>query len=285
MAGRKEEEGASGAGAHDGVSAAEHAPLFDTHCHLTADVFAGETETVLARAREAGLVGIVTVASNADDAEAALALARAHVDVFCTAGVHPHDAAGGAEQMARIEALAADDRVVAIGETGLDYHYDHSPRDVQRKLLDLHIELSARTGKPLVVHSREAEADTIAAVRHATGAGVRGVLHCFTGGPDLLSVALETDWYISFAGVVTFRRFEGGGLVRAVPAERLLLETDSPYLAPVPLRGRRNEPANVVHTCAAVAGFRGEDPAGLSRATTRNAQRFYDLERSGTTQP
>jgi TatD DNase family protein len=260
-------------------------PLFDSHCHLTAEAFAGDIETVLARAREAGLVGIVTVASHADDAEAALLLSREQPDVWCTAGVHPHEAAGGIEQLPRIEHLAGEARVVAIGETGLDYHYDHSPRRVQRDLFEAQIELAARTGRPLIVHSRAAEADTIAAVRNAAGRGVRGVLHCFTGGRDLLDVALEIDWYVSYAGIVTFRRFDGADLVRAVPPDRLLIETDSPYLAPVPLRGRRNEPANVVHTCAALAGFRGVDPSELGRETTANARRFYRLGHAVAPQP
>lgn len=285
MAWREEEEGASGEGPHDGVTTAGRGPLFDSHCHLTADAFAGETETVLANAREAGLVGIVSIASHAEDAEAALTLARRHADVWCTAGIHPHEAAGHGEQLPRIEELAHEGRVVAIGETGLDYHYDHSPRAVQRRLFDAHIALSARTGKPVVVHSREAEADTIAAVRHATGTGARGVLHCFTGSRAMLEAALEADWYVSFAGIVTFRRFDDAELVRAVPADRLLIETDAPYLAPVPLRGRRNEPAFIGHTCAALAAFRGVEAGELAVTTTANARQFYGLDAAAAPRP
>ncbi len=252
--------------------------LFDTHCHLTADAFAGETDAVLQRARESGLVGIVTIASDAADADAALRLATSHAFVWATAGIHPHEAAAGREaDLDHIRALLQHDRVVAVGETGLDYHYDHSPRDTQRALLDSHIELAAASHKPLVFHSREAMDDTAAAVRAAATAGARGVLHCFTGDRNLLDAALAADWYVSFGGIVTFKRFDGADLVRAVPEDRLLLETDAPYLAPVPHRGHRNEPAFLTTTCAAVAAMRGSDSAALAAATTRNARRFYGL--------
>lgn len=254
--------------------------LFDTHCHLTAPRFAGEVDAVLDRARATGLVGIVTIASDAADADLALALARAHPDVWCSAGIHPHEAdAARTSDFAHIEALATEPRVVAIGETGLDYHYDHSPRAVQRALLDRHIDLAARSGKPLVIHSREADDDTMDVVRAAASAGARGVLHCFAGGPALLEAALDAPgWYLSFGGMVTFRRYEGADLLRAVPSDRLLLETDAPYLAPVPFRGHRNEPALMIHTCATVAGLRGVAFDELADATTRNARRFYGLD-------
>jgi TatD DNase family protein len=266
------------------VSEESERTLFDSHCHLTAAAFAGEVEAVLARAREAGLAGIVTVASNADDAVAALQLAQAHPDVWSTAGIHPHDAAAArAGDLSRIRELCQEPRVVALGETGLDYHYDNSPRDVQRRLLDAHIDVAVETGLPLVLHSRSAEADTAAAVRAAATAGASGVLHCFSGSGALLDAALETGWYVSFAGLITFKRFEGADLLRAVPGDRLLIETDSPYLAPVPQRGRRNEPAFVAHTCAAAAALRGESPAELARSTMDNARRFLNL--SGAVAP
>ena len=253
--------------------------LFDSHCHLTADAFAGEVDEVVRRAREAGLVGIVTIASDAADAERALEIAGRHDDIWCTAGIHPHEAAGARpDDLARIEGLAQEEHVVAIGETGLDYHYDHSPRAVQRALLDRHIALADATGHPLVIHSREADDDTAAAVRMAGSAGVRGVLHCFAGGRGLLEAALSEDWYVSLAGLVTFKRFEDADLVRAVPADRLLLETDAPYLAPVPRRGHRNEPAYITYTCAAVAAMREVTPASLAAHVTRNARRFYGLQ-------
>lgn len=251
--------------------------MFDSHCHLTDAKFAGEVSAVLQRARAAGVHGVVTIASDAADAERALHLAQAHADVWCSAGIHPHAAgAATAEDLARVRALLAQERVVAVGETGLDYHYDNSPRDVQRARFRWHIEVAAEVGKPVVVHSREAEADTVAAIRDAP-AGTRGILHCFSAGEALLRAGLEAGWYISFAGPVTFKRFTDEALLRAVPDDRLLIETDSPYLAPVPHRGRRNEPALLAHTCAAVARLRGVAPGALAAVVERNARACYGL--------
>lgn len=251
--------------------------LFDSHCHLTDDRFLDDVSAVLERARAAGLVGVVTIASDARDGAAAAALAEREPDVWCTAGIHPHAAAAADEAaLARVVELLAGARTVAVGETGLDYHYDNAPRDVQRRLLDWHLDQAARTGRPVVVHSREAEADTAAAIRGAPG--VRGVLHCFTGSGTLLDRALEADWYVSFAGLITFRNYGGADELRRVPDDRLLLETDSPYLAPVPERGRRNEPAFVAHTCRVAALVRGQDEASVARATTANARRFYGVD-------
>lgn len=250
--------------------------MFDSHCHLTDPQFAGEVSAVVARARAAGVRGIVTIASDAADAERALLLAAQYPDVWSTAGVHPHAAgAASAADLERVRALVQEERVVGVGETGLDYYYDNSPRDVQRARFAWHLELAAATGKPAIVHSRDADADTAAMIRG--GAGAAGILHCFSGGASLLEAGLDAGWYISFAGPVTFKRFEAQALLCAVPADRLLLETDSPYLAPVPYRGKRNEPAFVVHTCEAAARWRGEDPAELARMVERNARRCYGI--------
>jgi len=249
--------------------------MFDTHCHLTDAAYAADLAAVLGRAREAGIRGIVTIASNADDAAHAERLAAAHPDVWWTAGTHPHEAERAAQDLDRVRELLGHDAVVAVGETGLDYHYDNSPRDSQRRSLDEHLKLAADSGLPIVVHSRSADDDTIAAIRSATG--VVGVLHCFTGGSALFDTALGAGWYFSFGGMVTFRNWSGAELLRRVPPDRLLLETDGPYLAPVPYRGRRNEPAFM--TCArdAVAAVRGVDGAELDRTTEANARRFYGL--------
>jgi TatD DNase family protein len=250
--------------------------MVDTHCHLTDERFREDLSDTLARAWAAGLSGIVTVASDAADAEAALAIAALDPRIRCTAGVHPHNAAAaGADDMIRVRELLLEPDVVAIGETGLDFHYDNSPRAVQRRLFDEHLQVAGDTARPVVVHSRSADAETAAMIR-ASG-GVRGVLHCFTGGAVLFDAAMEADWFISFAGLITFRNFDNRDLLRAVPADRLLLETDSPYLAPVPHRGRRNEPAYVVETCRTAAALRGEDEAGLAAQTTSNARAFYGL--------
>lgn len=281
MAWRAQEGQPAGTRSDDGVNEEAARPLFDSHCHLTADAFAGEVEAVLQRAREAGLVGIVTIASNASDAVRALEIARTQSDVWSTAGIHPHDAGAAAPgDFTTVADLLDQDRVIAVGETGLDYHYDHSPRAVQRACLDRHIALAASKNRPMVVHSREAESDTIAALQAAASAGVLGVLHCFAGGRALMEAGLAAGWYVSFAGLVTFKRFEDVDLVRAVPSERLLIETDAPYLAPVPRRGRRNEPAFVAYTCAAIAAMRGVRAGELADIVTRNARRFYGLQES-----
>jgi TatD DNase family protein len=253
--------------------------FFDSHCHLTDERFREEgADAAVARARAAGVVGMVTIGVGPSDAEAALAIAERNDGVWASAGIHPHDAAGANEAgLEAIRALAARERCLAIGEIGLDYHYDNSPRDVQRRIFKLQLELALELGLPVAIHSREAEEDTAALIRDAAAAGVTGVLHCFSSGPALLDAGLEADWYVSFAGVVTFRNYDAQALVRAVPAERLLVETDSPYLAPVPHRGKRNEPAFVPLVAARVAAIRGEEPEAVARQTTENARRFYRL--------
>jgi TatD DNase family protein len=251
--------------------------MFDSHCHLTDPRFADDLDAVLDRAWSAGLVGLVSIASDAADAEAALELAARDPRIRSTAGVHPHAAASATDaHRQRVRELVSLPGVVAIGETGLDYHYDNSPRDVQRTLFEWHLRLAAETGLPVVVHSRSADDDLVAMIRDA--AGVCGVLHCFSGGTRLLEAGLDAGWFISFAGMVTFRSFDGAELLRAVPGDRLLVETDSPYLAPVPFRGRRNEPAHVAETCRAVARLRGEEAEATAAATTVNAHRFYALD-------
>ena len=250
--------------------------MFDSHCHLTDEKLTPDLEDVLARARAAGVTGMVTIASDAADAGAAHALARDHDGVWSTAGIHPHVAGSATpDALARVRTLVAQPDVVAIGETGLDYFYDNSPREVQRQLFAWHLELAATLGKPVVVHSRNADDDVIGLLRDAPG--VRGVLHCFSGGAPLLDTALAAGWFVSFAGPVTFRRFEGAELLRSVPDDRLLIETDSPYLAPDPHRGRRNEPAYLPHTCAAVARWRNQDAAAIADLTERNARACYGL--------
>ncbi len=249
--------------------------LFDSHCHLTDDAFAADLPDVLQRAHAAGVTAVTTIASNAADAENAIALAAVHASVWCTVGIHPHDADSAVRDFPRIRELAGSPGVVALGETGLDYHYDHSARDAQRAAFTQHLALAAETGRPVVVHSREAEADTLAAL---AGSGVRGVLHCFSGNEAMLEAALAAGWYISFGGMVTFRNWQGSALLRRVPVERLLLETDGPYLAPVPYRGKRNEPAYLPLTCVAAAGLRGEDAVELGRLTDRNARTFFGID-------
>jgi TatD DNase family protein len=252
--------------------------LFDSHCHLTDTRFGDDVGEVIDRARRAGVAGMVTIASHPADAAAAASLAGAHPDVWCTAGLHPHEAGRhGGDSLDELRGLLQHERIVAVGETGLDYHYDHAPRARQRASFAAQLDLAVELDLPVVVHSRAADADTIDLLRAVPGA--RGVLHCFSGGAALLEAGLAAGWYVSFAGLVSFRGYDGGDLLRAVPADRLLAETDSPYLAPVPRRGRRNEPAYVRHVVEAMAGLRGESPDELADRTTENALAFYRLPR------
>ncbi|HET7275780.1 MAG TPA: TatD family hydrolase [Longimicrobiaceae bacterium] len=253
--------------------------LIDSHAHLTDERFSGELPGVLTRAREAGVGTIVTIGTDVADSRVAAELSVAEPDVYASAGVHPHavaEAAPGA--MADIESIARENpRVVAIGETGLDYFYDNAPRRAQRSWFSRHLELGADLDLPVVVHCREADDDTSAALRES-GPATRGVLHCFAGNARLLDTALELGWYISFSGLITFSKFTGADLLCAVPLDRLLVETDSPYLAPVPHRGKRNEPAFVTRVAARAAEIRGEDPDALAAATVRNTRTLYSLE-------
>jgi TatD DNase family protein len=251
--------------------------VVDTHAHLTDVRLLGDTDAVLERARAAGVEFVVTVASNLEDSERTVAIAESFDDVYATVGVHPHAADGIDEDVfTRIRELAAHPRVVALGETGLDFHYDNSARAAQRSSFRRHLELAAELDLPVIVHSRSADTETMEIM---VGSGWRrGVLHCFSGGPELLEAALGLDWYVSFAGMITFPKWDSVELLRAIPLDRLLVETDSPYLAPVPLRGKRNEPANVRLIAERAAELRGEDPDFLLRSTTSNARTFYRIE-------
>ena len=253
-------------------------PVFDSHCHLTDGRFDEDRAVVLDAALHAGVTRMVTVASNLEDARAAAELAAGNPALWSTAGIHPHEVteAGDADLAAVRELAATCPEVVAIGETGLDYFYDHSPRELQRGWFEAHLGVAADLDLPIVIHTREAEEDTIAVLRNAPGT-VRKVLHCFTGSMRLLEVGLEEGCYVSFAGIITFSKFDGQDAVRAVPEGRLLAETDAPYLAPVPRRGKRNEPAFVAHVVAALADIRGESVRAVAEATAENAERFYAL--------
>ena len=252
--------------------------MIDTHAHLTDARFAEDVDEVIARAFAGGLTAMVTVATTVDNSREAIALAERHPHLYATVGIHPHYSSGYDERCPPvIRQLAAHPRVVAIGETGLDYHYDNSPRDVQRTSFARHLELGNELGLPVVVHSREADEDLIALLREAPR-GTRGVLHSYSSGPELLEAGLELGWFVSFSGMVTFAKFNGAKLLRRVPLERLLVETDSPYLSPAPHRGQRNEPGNVPLVAQRVAELRGEDPEEVVAATTRNARTLFALE-------
>lgn len=253
--------------------------FIDSHVHLADPQFDADREAVIARARDAGAAGLVCIGESLTRAHAARAIAEAHPGfVWWTAGVHPHDAAGYdpvRDEPAIRECLAAG--AVAVGECGLDYHYDHSPRLAQRRVFASQLALAAEAGRAVVVHSREAAEDTAAMVREAGAAGILGVLHCHTGPVALADAALEAGWCISFAGVITFRKWDDTALLRAIPDDRLLVETDAPYLAPVPHRGKRNEPMHVPQVIAALAAARQATPEFMTSVTAANAARLLTL--------
>lgn len=251
----------------------------DSHVHLADDAFRDDVDAVIARARADGARALVCIGESPEAAARARVVAARHPGlVFHTTGCHPHLA--GAWDPVRYpeairEGIAAG--AVAVGECGLDYHYDHAPRDRQRAVLDAQLDLAAEAGLPLVIHTREAEADTMAFLQGAAAARVTGVLHCFTGSPRLAEAALAAGWMLSFSGIITFKRWTDEALVREIPGERLLAESDAPYLAPVPHRGRRNEPAWVSRTVARLAEARGVSPERLGRDVLANCRALFRL--------
>jgi TatD DNase family protein len=249
--------------------------LVDSHCHLDFADFAAERGAIVARARVAGVGTMLTIATRLDQFAGVLAIAESDPDLWCSVGAHPHEATDhAATTAAELAALAAHPRVVGIGETGLDFHYDHSPHDVQARVFRAHIAASRDTGLPLIIHAREAD-DAVAQILKEERPPP-GVLHCFSSGRALAEAAVELGFYVSISGIVTFRNAdELRAIVRDVPLDRLLIETDAPYLAPVPYRGKRNEPAYVVATAAAVAALQQIEPAHLAAATTANFFRLF----------
>ena len=251
--------------------------FFDSHCHLTDERFSADVDDVIAAAAAAGVLRMITVSSTPDDAQDAIRIADRYENLWTTAGIHPHSVAEvGRDAISRVADLAEHPKVVALGETGLDYYYDNSPPAVQRRALRRHVELAADLALPLIVHCREADEDMTAMIQEIEGE-VFGVLHCFDGTVELLEAGLGAGWMISFTGLVTFKNYEREGLVRDVPPDQLMIETDSPYLAPVPHRGKRNEPAFVRHVAEALARMRGETLEDVAAHTFRNANKFYGL--------
>ncbi len=256
----------------DGTASSDHAPAvrwFDNHCHLEPGP---EGAAAVARASAAGVDRLIDVGTDLARSRQAIATARRLEGVSATAGVHPHDAAGGIDG---IEALLAEPEVVAVGECGLDYHYDHSPRDVQRRAFAAQIGLAHAHELPLVIHTREAWDDTFA-ILDREGTPARTVFHCFTGGPDEQAEALDRGAVMSFSGIVTFKgAVELQEAARRCPLDRMHVETDAPYLAPVPHRGTTNEPAWVAHVGAKLAELKGASVATVAEATWTNADRFF----------
>jgi TatD DNase family protein len=250
--------------------------LIDTHCHLADPAFAPDRPEVLDRAWAAGVGRVVVIGESRANAEAALALSATDPRILATAGVHPHDACGwGADAEAWLRERLADPRIVAVGETGLDFHYDHSPRADQHRAFEAQLGLAAETGKPAVIHAREAD-EAVAAVL-AAHSGVTAILHSFSSGMGLLRAGLVLRHYVSFSGMVTFKNWGLDDAIRETPLDRLLLETDAPYLAPAPHRGKRNEPAFVRHIAERVAVVRGMPVEELIAVTGENAERVFGL--------
>ena len=255
------------------------AELIDSHCHLDFPEFAPELDAVVARARAAGVGRMLTICTRLSKFDQVLAVAERFDRMFCTVGVHPHEAANEAGvEIERIVALAKHPKVVGIGEAGLDYYYDKSPREKQQDVFARHIEAARQSGLPLIVHSRDADEDTVRLLQDgAAKGGLKGVIHCFTATQYLADAALEMGFYISLSGIVTFKNAEAlRQVAKTVPLDRLLVETDAPYLAPMPMRGKRNEPSFVKHTAAYVAGMFGLGPDDLARRTTQNFERLFD---------
>jgi TatD DNase family protein len=266
--------------------------LIDSHCHLDEPRFAGDCDAVIARAQAAGVTRMITIgASDAMQANGdALALAQRYDGVFATVGVHPHAARTVTPAiLAEVARLAQTPKVVAIGETGLDYYYDNSPRAMQREAFRQFIQLARRLALPLIVHLRDAYDDALAIMRDENAAEVGGVIHCFSGDRAGARAFLDLEFDLSFSGIVTFKNAdELRAVARLVPADRFMVETDAPFLAPVPHRGKRNEPAYVVHTAAAIAQQRGaslDEVASLARANTERRFRLPQARKSPPKRP
>lgn len=251
--------------------------VIDSHCHLNYEGLAERQQEVLESARQRGVTGFLNISTRQREWEAIIAVAQREPDVWASVGVHPHEADSHPDlgASALVEA-ARRERVIAIGECGLDYYYDKSDRGAQRERFEAHIEAARQTGLPLVVHTRDAEDDTSEILEKAVKAGsVTGVLHCFTGSAELARKALDLGFYISLSGIVTFKNAQDlQATAKWLPRGQMLVETDSPFLAPVPHRGKKCEPAFVVDTANFVAELRGEDPTELGERTSRN---FFQL--------
>jgi TatD DNase family protein len=250
----------------------------DTHCHLDFKDYEGNIAPIIQAAQDQGISTLVNICTNHEEAEQVIHTAHQFPNVYASVGIHPHDAGPTLEKFSVDELYkwlvekSTDPRVVALGETGLDFYYDNSPRDIQKIAFELHIKAAQATGLPLSVHTRAAEQDTINSLKKAQ---VTGVIHCFSETQWLADAALELGFYISVSGIITFKKAdELRAVVASVPLDRLLLETDAPFLAPVPFRGKRNEPAFMIETAKVVAGLKGVTLEELAQQTTQN---FYTL--------
>jgi TatD DNase family protein len=253
--------------------------MIDSHCHLDSAEFDDDREAVIERALAAGVEHMMAIGTGngPPDLEAGVRLADRYPPFYATVGIHPHDAAKASpDDFKRLTDLLAHPKALAVGEIGLDYHYDFSPRDVQKSAFIQQMEIAAQAKKPIVIHTREAWDDTLALIeRHWTPHGIGGIMHCFSGGPEEARRAIELGFYLSFGGIVTFpKALAVQEVAKSAPRDRILIETDAPYLAPVPKRGKRNEPALMVHTARKLAELRGESYEEIRAATTENFSRL-----------
>ncbi|OGW19989.1 MAG: radical SAM protein, partial [Nitrospirae bacterium GWA2_46_11] len=250
--------------------------MIDTHCHLEMRPFDDDREDVIKRAKE-NLEAVITIGSDFEGSKGAVALAEKYDFVYASVGIHPHDAKDFNDNIFnQIKAWAKNPKVVAIGETGLDYHYDHSPRDVQKEIFIKQLGYAVESGMPAIIHSREAKEDTLKILKESRVS--KGVLHCFSGDMETAEKAMEMGLYISFAGTITFKKaLQIQEIAKVIPDEYLLIETDAPYLAPEPFRGKRNEPAFVKHTAEFIAKLRGVSLEDIDRITTLNAKRLFGI--------
>jgi len=253
--------------------------LIDSHCHLDSAEFDADRDAVIERALAAGVEQMMAIGTGhgPPDLEAGLQLAEKHPAFFATVGIHPHDAAkAGPDDFKRLADLLAHPKVLAVGEIGLDYHYDFSPREAQQSAFIEQMAVAARAKKPIVIHAREAWDDTLALIeRYWTPHGIGGIMHCFSGGPQEARRAVDLGFYLSFGGIVTFpKALNVQESAKAAPRDRILIETDAPYLAPVPKRGKRNEPALMVHTARKLAELRSESYEDICAVTTENFGRL-----------
>jgi TatD DNase family protein len=255
--------------------------LIDTHAHLDHERFKDDVDQVIERAKLAKVQPIVTVGADLASSRQAVDFARRYPGVIATVGVHPHDADSVSDSVLdEITMLAGDEGVVAIGEIGLDYHYDFSPRDVQRRVFAIQISLARELGLPIVVHVREAYRDVMSILKSEHAEDVGGIIHCFSGDREVVKDCLDMGFYISVGGILTFANSkELRGIIKGLPLERILLETDSPYLTPVPYRGKRNEPAYVVHVAEALANLKDITFDKVAEITTLNACKLFGLRK------
>jgi len=255
--------------------------LVDSHAHIQGKEYAGEAEAVIARARAAGVETIVAVGGAGDMSSntEAVRMANAFPDVYATVGMHPHDAKDvGVEALEVLKNLAMDAKVVAIGETGLDYYYSHSPHDVQRRVFSQFIHMARQTRLPIVVHERDAAQDAAELLRREGAGELCGVIHCFTGTYEAACAYLDLGFYLSFTGIITFKNADAlREVVSKIPLERILVETDSPYLTPVPHRGKRNEPAYVHFVAETIAKVKDLTVEDIAQATTANVKQLFHI--------